>query len=227
MDFDQFINRLNWKKVIVIILGCFFAGWILREIFFFEFVRAFKNTYSQFVTQFDQDQNRIHNIIEDNFKKQQAMQKEMDERTKNFHDYVDKSMNQTLNYLNNGKQFSEQVQQKNNQRAAIDHKEEESYWQRIQKAFFSKNGVALPSYQELEKNASMNEINNARDKELDLIEKKHDEIRSAWRKERDELNKKYWEMARERYFKTTGKMLPSYEEIDQSLIATKQGVNHD
>ena len=227
MDFDQFVNRLNWKKLIVIVLGCFFAFWILREIVFFEFVRAFKNTYSQFVTQFNQDQKTIHNIIEDNFKKQKDMQREMDAKTQAFHDYVDKSMNQTLAYLNNDQKSSNQIQQKNNQMAAIDLKEEEKYWQTIQKAFFAKNRQTLPSYEELQKDASMNEINDARDEELDLIEKKHDEIRASWRKERDEINKKYWEMARQRYFKTTGKMLPSYEQIDQSIIAAKQGANHD
>jgi hypothetical protein len=103
MDFDQFINRLNWKKIIVIILGFFFARFILHEILFLEFVHEFKKTYAQFTTQFIQDQNRIHNIIEENYKKQQAMQKEMDEKTKHFHDYVDKSLNKTLNYLNDDK----------------------------------------------------------------------------------------------------------------------------
>src|SRR5580658_2736273 len=96
MDFNQFINNLNVKKIAFFIVAGLVGLAIVREIIFFEFVHSFKNVYSQFVTQFNQDQQSIHQVIEDSFKKHKEMEKEMDRRSAAFHNYVDKSFNNIL-----------------------------------------------------------------------------------------------------------------------------------
>ena len=100
MDFNEFVNKLNWKKTAVMALIIVSSFWVIREIILLEFVHSLQKVYSKFVTQFDEDQQSIHRIIEEHHEKQIAMSKEMDKRDREFHEYVDKSLNDTLAFLN-------------------------------------------------------------------------------------------------------------------------------
>lgn len=100
MNFDDLANKFNWKKAAVVALIVVSAFWLIREIIFLEFVHSLQKVYSQFVTQFNDDQQSIHRIIEEHHEKQIAMSKEMDKRDREFHEYVDKSLNDTLAFLN-------------------------------------------------------------------------------------------------------------------------------
>jgi hypothetical protein len=100
MDFNELVNKFNWKKTAVVALIVVSAFWVIREIIFLEFVHSLHKVYSQFVTQFNDDQQSIHRIIEEHHEKQIAMSKEMDKRDREFHEYVDRSINDTLAFLN-------------------------------------------------------------------------------------------------------------------------------
>ncbi len=114
MDFEKLVNSLTVKKSVVIVLMVVGGFWLLRELFFWEFVHSFKNVYSQFTTQFDQDQKSIHNVIQENIKRHKEMEKEMDERSEKFHQYVDSTLNSRLAYLQ-GNHSAEKTQETSNQ----------------------------------------------------------------------------------------------------------------
>lgn len=214
MDFEKLLNNLTIKKIVVIVLMVVVGLWLLRELFFWEFVHSFKNVYSQFTTQFDQDQKTIHNIIQDNFKKQQEMDKEMDKRSEAFHRHVDSMLNSRLSYLQNS-HSSQQNQKISNTTDEIDA------WESIRKQYFDRTGKTLPTYDELIKHADMLELDNIRDKELTAMEKQQDQIRATWKKQHEEVNKKTWREVQLRYVNRTGKTLPDYEELKQHVPTMK------
>jgi hypothetical protein len=208
----------------VIGLGCLFLFWIVREILFLEFVRTFKQTFFHFVTQFDQDQKTIHNIIEDNFKRHKEMEREMDEKSKEFHHFVNQSMYKTFAYLNKDTNPSPMVHKSVHEISAHETvkevKEEEDEkltWEKLRISFIFKAGKELPSYEELEKVVSMNGMKDAYEKELDLLKKKQSEMEMTWKKERQALYKNYWEKVRQYYLQVNGKSLPSYDELKEMM----------
>jgi hypothetical protein len=100
MDFDQFTNNLNFKKLIFIIIIAFIGLEIMREIIFWGFVHTFKSAYSTFVTQFDKDQQSIHNVIENAFKEQEKWAKDFDKYSEEFHKEVEEGFRKHAEFMN-------------------------------------------------------------------------------------------------------------------------------
>jgi hypothetical protein len=73
---------------------------VMSGMIIFGIAYSLKKGYSHFVTQFDQDQQSIHNIIEEHRETQKAMSQEMKKRDREMHAYVEKSIHETFAYLN-------------------------------------------------------------------------------------------------------------------------------
>lgn len=108
MNFDQFVNNVNVKKVLIIAVAIFVGMWGLREIVFWGFVRSFNTDYAKFITQFEQDQQRIHNIIDDGYQKQMKMWSETEKRDKEFDEKFNKQFQKDVDMVLKDKQIPQQ-----------------------------------------------------------------------------------------------------------------------
>lgn len=84
MDFNTMLEKLNWKKIFIVIGIVVFAMWIVREIMFWSYFHEATRMFAQFNTQFDQQQNAIHKKITED-------ESEFDKRHKAFNELFDKT----------------------------------------------------------------------------------------------------------------------------------------
>ena len=84
MDFNTLVEKLTWKKIIVVVLVALLGMWILREVMFLTFFHEAKQMFNQFNTQFEQQQKKIHNKLAES-------ENDFDKRTKAFDDGFEKT----------------------------------------------------------------------------------------------------------------------------------------
>lgn len=77
MDFNALVEKLTWKKIVVVTLVALFGIWILREVMFWTFFHEARQLFGQFNTQFEQQQKQIHNKLAES-------ESDFDKRTKDF-----------------------------------------------------------------------------------------------------------------------------------------------
>lgn len=102
MDFDAMINRLTWKKIAVIAFIIMLGIWLLREVIYWTAFHKASQLFSQFNTQFDQQQKQIHNKLvesESDFDKQKI---DFDKGFEKTHQMIEESsrhFQETMNKL--------------------------------------------------------------------------------------------------------------------------------
>lgn len=84
MDFNSMIEKLTWKKIVIVTLIAVFGIWLLREVMLWTFFHEARQVFSQFNTQFEQQQKQIHNKIAES-------ESDFDKRQKAFNESFDKT----------------------------------------------------------------------------------------------------------------------------------------
>ncbi len=84
MDLNSIVEKLTWKKIVIVTLVTVFGIWLLREVMFWTFFHEATQMFSQFNTQFDQQQKQIHNKIAES-------ESDFDKRHKAFNEGFDKT----------------------------------------------------------------------------------------------------------------------------------------
>ncbi len=103
---------LTWKKIIGVLAISFLSIWIAREITFWFFVGEMKKTYEKFNTQFEKDQQIIHNNIVNAEDKQKSIKEKQEKFEKKFDEDVQNHLNKAFSFQEDTAKKMEELEEK-------------------------------------------------------------------------------------------------------------------
>lgn len=141
MDFDAMINKLSFKKVVIVAGASLFVFWLIRSVMMLSALYAFGEMFSQFNTNFDQSQKGIHDKIAESDRSFDRRAHEFDESNRKFSELFAESR----------KSFNETFKQIDRERTERERKFNKSFAEAPDRMFAQHDAMTKRMFDDFEK----------------------------------------------------------------------------